>query len=49
VLGVRRAEVREIAGLAFEGEIYNVSTITDDKITRIETTCAATARWRPRG
>lgn len=36
VLGVRRAELREIAGIALEGEIYNVFAIADDMIIRIE-------------
>lgn len=36
VLGIRRSELREIAGIPLDGEIYNVFTIADGKITRIE-------------
>lgn len=36
VLGVRRAELHEIAGVPLDGEIYNVFTISGDKIVRIE-------------
>jgi ketosteroid isomerase-like protein len=36
VLGVRRADLRELDGIPLHGEIYNVFTITDGKISRIE-------------
>jgi ketosteroid isomerase-like protein len=36
VLGVRRAELREVAGVPLAGEIYNVFTIADDMIIRVE-------------
>lgn len=36
VLGVRRAELREIAGIPLDGEIYNVFAIAAGRITRIE-------------
>jgi hypothetical protein len=35
VLGVRRAELREIAGTPLHGEIYNVFAVADGTITRI--------------
>ena len=35
VLGIRRAELREVDGVELSGEIYNVFTITSDKVTRI--------------
>jgi ketosteroid isomerase-like protein len=36
ILAARSADLREIAGIPLAGEIYNVFTIVDDKITRIE-------------
>ena len=36
VVGVRRAELREIDGTPLHGEIYNVFAIDDGTITRIE-------------
>jgi ketosteroid isomerase-like protein len=36
VLGVRRAELREINGTPLHGEIYNVFTVTGGTITRIK-------------
>jgi hypothetical protein len=36
LLGVRRAELQEIAGVPLHGEIYNVFAITNGTITRIE-------------
>jgi hypothetical protein len=36
VLGVRRAELREIDGTPLHGEIYNVFVVADGTITRIE-------------
>ena len=36
VLGVRRAELREIDGTPLHGEIYNVFAVADGRITRIE-------------
>jgi ketosteroid isomerase-like protein len=36
VLGVRRSDLRELDGIPLHGEIYNVFTIADQKITRIE-------------
>lgn len=36
VLGVRRAELREIDGTPLHGEIYNVFAVTDGTITRID-------------
>jgi SnoaL-like domain len=36
VMGIRRAELHEIDGIELDGEIYNVFTITNDKITRVE-------------
>jgi limonene-1,2-epoxide hydrolase len=36
VLGVRRPGLREIEGVQLRGEIYNVFTIEDRKITRID-------------
>ena len=36
VLGVRRAELREIDGTPLHGEIYNVFAIANDTVTRIE-------------
>jgi hypothetical protein len=36
VLGVRRPDLREFAGIELHGQIYNVFTIEHDRITRIE-------------
>jgi ketosteroid isomerase-like protein len=36
VLGVRRAELQEIDGTPLHGEIYNVFTVADGTIKRIE-------------
>jgi ketosteroid isomerase-like protein len=35
VLGVRRPALREVAGIALDGQIYNVFAIAEDRITRI--------------
>ena len=36
VLGARRAGLEEVAGVPLHGEIYNVFSITDGTVTRIE-------------
>jgi protein-L-isoaspartate O-methyltransferase len=36
VLGVRRPDLHEFAGVALDGAIYNVFTIAGDAITRVE-------------